>query len=521
MRRATALTTVFLCFIVFSQHATAQVTNLTVNGSSTTFTMVQGDSVQWEYDLPVGATADGEIWFDLNGNGAIDVFSDKPLFIFTQTDGDTSDIIEQAVPDMDGQVNGHIFFAMRVGLAPAQYVLKFTHSGVGDSVLGTATPLSSPAFTVSGNVTPPPGESAEYILLEAGSMDEVEPEFWNALTDQNGDYTINFDAAAGSSQWRVAVEDEFPPYVVTPAETTLSLSGNITGINFEFLAAAAQMVGYLKDDNDVALVGVPIHLRRNDGAVHRLGDTDSSGFFQIGLSAGDLTGLLWQIDSHNIEGDVATTHMAAIASDLTVNPGDSLVKNLVAYTINNQIQGQVTVNGGLPGMPFRMMATNSDTGYSRTLSDSATGNFSFGVSNKVYDYEIYIDLPPGYMHQSVLAHPGDAGIVIDITTTSVDRREPGVPSAHRLYQNYPNPFNPSTRIDYDIATRSYVRLTIYDLLGHEIATLVDEEQPPGQYQAHWVATGLASGVYLYRLQASTLSRQAGEFTGTKKLVLMK
>lgn len=91
-----------------------------------------------------------------------------------------------------------------------------------------------------------------------------------------------------------------------------------------------------------------------------------------------------------------------------------------------------------------------------------------------------------------------------------------IPSTFSLSQNYPNPFNPSTTINYSIASAGNVTLKVYDMLGREVATLVNEYKQPGNYNSQFsiVNYQLASGVYFYRLQA-------GSFSQTKKLILMK
>lgn len=89
-----------------------------------------------------------------------------------------------------------------------------------------------------------------------------------------------------------------------------------------------------------------------------------------------------------------------------------------------------------------------------------------------------------------------------------------IPARFALYQNYPNPFNPSTTIRYDLPTRAHVVLEIYNVLGEEVATLIDEEKEAGGYEATWNAGRFASGVYFYQLRA-------GEFTETKKLAFVR
>lgn len=88
------------------------------------------------------------------------------------------------------------------------------------------------------------------------------------------------------------------------------------------------------------------------------------------------------------------------------------------------------------------------------------------------------------------------------------------PINFKLHQNFPNPFNPSTVIRYHIPVSSNVNLKVYNLLGQEVATLVNEQLKPGSYKTTWVATGFPSGVYFYRLFA-------GELVETKKLILSK
>ncbi len=90
----------------------------------------------------------------------------------------------------------------------------------------------------------------------------------------------------------------------------------------------------------------------------------------------------------------------------------------------------------------------------------------------------------------------------DISSLVVDVPEPEErPRSHVLAQNYPNPFNPTTRISFQLPVAEHVRLSVFDVLGREVAVLMDEMKSPGVYELQFDGTGLTSGVYLYRLQA--------------------
>jgi hypothetical protein len=95
-----------------------------------------------------------------------------------------------------------------------------------------------------------------------------------------------------------------------------------------------------------------------------------------------------------------------------------------------------------------------------------------------------------------------------------NKDKPEVPKEFSLSQNFPNPFNPSTIISYQLPVSSKVIIKIYDALGKEVETLVNEEKPAGKYELNFNAINLPSGVYLYKLQA-------GSFVQTRKMILLK
>jgi hypothetical protein len=102
---------------------------------------------------------------------------------------------------------------------------------------------------------------------------------------------------------------------------------------------------------------------------------------------------------------------------------------------------------------------------------------------------------------------------LTVVITSVARNE-GIPSEFVLRQNFPNPFNPSTRIEFGLPKESRVKLEVYNLLGEQVATVIDEVRSPGYHAVQFSAGDMPSGVYLYRLTA-------GEFSMLRKMVLLK
>jgi hypothetical protein len=105
--------------------------------------------------------------------------------------------------------------------------------------------------------------------------------------------------------------------------------------------------------------------------------------------------------------------------------------------------------------------------------------------------------------------------------TSVEGTSQIHPEEFTLEQNYPNPFNPTTNVGFRIADFGFVSLKVYDVLGNEVATLVNENLQAGRYETTFDASGLASGVYFYRLSARIPSGQAGEFMQTRRLLLLR
>ena len=115
---------------------------------------------------------------------------------------------------------------------------------------------------------------------------------------------------------------------------------------------------------------------------------------------------------------------------------------------------------------------------------------------------------PGDVFFLRILKPFSGNDVFEFTTSTTGvsvSDQPSPSSAFRLFQNYPNPFNPTTTIRYDLPRPGHVTLTVYNVMGQEVALLISAEQGAGRHAATWDAAGLASGAYVYRLRAGAYS----------------
>ena len=189
-----------------------------------------------------------------------------------------------------------------------------------------------------------------------------------------------------------------------------------------------------------------------------------------------------------------------------------LMRRVVNDSNGNQIeQLEVIWNNNLWENSVRRFYTYIDLNY----TESAYCELWNGTNWVSGDETILIENPDGYKIGFMATH----SVTIYYKTTSVNENTNFTPIEFKLEQNYPNPFNPSTSIQYTISSKQFVSLKVYDVLGNEVATLVNEEKPAGTYEVEFSVginsiLSLTSGVYLYTLRA-------GSFVETKKMLILK
>lgn len=181
----------------------------------------------------------------------------------------------------------------------------------------------------------------------------------------------------------------------------------------------------------------------------------------------------------------------------TIQPTDSFPQASIYNGFGNPL-------GGQPGYSSTTGTTWSKVNFDltgiATEGNTIAVRFDFGADNSIQYRGWYVD---------DFSSEGFGTLI----PAGVGTHE-GAPMSFALEQNFPNPFNPSTGIRYQLPSQSHVTLKVFDVLGREVATLVNEIMPAGTYEAIWDASGNASGTYIYRLEA-------GSFIQNRKMLLLK
>jgi hypothetical protein len=151
-------------------------------------------------------------------------------------------------------------------------------------------------------------------------------------------------------------------------------------------------------------------------------------------------------------------------------------------------------------------------------------NYPYIVAGASAYHFCKIEINNQILHFTAIKSTGeviDTFTIVNPPTVIESERKQIVSQDYILDHAYPNPFNPSTTINYSIPEASFITLKVFDVLGNEVATLVNENKPAGIYEVEFSAAGLPSGIYFYRLQAVPSTNSGQTFVETKKMILLK
>ena len=312
----------------------------------------------------------------------------------------------------------------------------------------------------------------------------------NLYKNNNGTYVRMTEAQVGSivsdlglflaNLWGDFNNDGYIDCIVTRQGGQTSLynnngNGTFTRIDSSSIASSFGNYGATAGDYD------------NNGTLdlYLTGSTDSKGLYRNDLSNGNK----W------------------INIKCTGGGPQSSLSNKSA--VGTKVKAKATING-IPVWQYREVSSQNSFNSMNML------NVHMGFGNASVIDSLVIIWPRGLKEtftnvslNSFYNATEGQGIVSDISNGSIL-----LPEGFRLYQNYPNPFNPSTLIGYQLSANNFVSLKIFDIAGKEISTIVNNNQPAGNYEVTFDGGGLSSGIYFYKLSA-------GDFSETKKMSLVK
>ena len=431
---------------------------------------------------------------------------------------------------------------------------------VNHDLLLTELPKSSIEGIISDAVTGDPIEAELILILESDAAPDMEIK---TFTDANGAYSFKSVYISYENEVTypyLVVIPEYP-YALDIVEDISVSEGTATEISFELENADVLLYnGDISDDYLVYFVepfsslGVTFHFaRKSIGNVFQASRVVELAYpvaiWYTGdlvnpvLSTADEDSIISFLDAggrifltgQNIVENLSPTS-SLLTDYLNVSYGGES-KTLIARGVDGNVLtdglglfalGGTGSVGNQSSLDILVPTGNADSAMLYGITDETVAAVS--VEDSQSGYKIFLT---GFGFEGI--GPGNnrleepISLLASVLTwfgveviTGVDDVAAGLPEEYILKQNYPNPFNPITRIEYTLLSRGEVSLIIYNLLGQEVARLVSEVQQEGDHEVTWDASNFASGIYLYRLQASPTSVwRAGDFVQTRKMVLLR
>jgi hypothetical protein len=390
----------------------------------------------------------------------------------------------------------------------------------------TASAYPSPAYSVSGTVSGgSTGVSPAYSLvaLSDGPMMGGKPNILMG-TVANASGVFSFSGIPAGTYWPLAIRDYNADGYLDPSDgdpialgdSIVVLNAPITGISLTFTVMGPISFHEALDKLTTQLApSLP-----SDKLLHLVycWDLDTTGlasswsFYYSSASTHKYYNA--EVGTMDLRADTMDTYTSQWFKDWKPMTSPETAARPESVIVRTENAGgrtwRATVNPG--GLKFKMQML---LGYIRNSQFSGmafdTSKFFWGVEYQLGTYPRPDSFAQVFTKRFVADY--STGTIVSFTGVD-DHAQTGIPAALQLDQNYPNPFNPTTVVSWQLSAVSMVRLSVYDLLGREVAVLTNEQQEPGAHSVTWHAHGMASGVYYYRLEA-------GSAFEMKKMVLVR
>ncbi|MBI2618628.1 MAG: T9SS type A sorting domain-containing protein [Ignavibacteriales bacterium] len=415
-------------------------------------------------NVGLGVDPDGKVWiqrFNASGSAADSVLADTGGYVYTR-----------AIYVVNANGTPASFSPIQILTGPNESNVTVT-----DTLSGNGTSKTSGRLGYGGGIDPSTGN---FVAVWATKTAQPGLLVWKIdyKTGAGVRRTLNPTGLTTNSPASAAVNDDGEVFVagVLPDLPAIILNADLTSLGqfASSIAAFGRAIAVSGDGNDVYVprfTGLQTYVYHSDNG--SLGPYSLADSILIGASIESIalhptTGDLWVIVDRR--------------SDSTWTPNTAYAYNLTSKTLVDSF----TIAAWDPG---------------------STGPLPRGIAFDPSGLKVYV------AHFDASAEPVVRMFQL-VDLTSVEQVDPAIPAGYNLSQNFPNPFNPSTEIEFSIPEAGMTRLVVYDMLGREVRTLVNEFTAPGTYRASFWAGDFSSGTYVYVLTS-------GSVRLTKKMVLMK
>jgi hypothetical protein len=437
-----------------------------------------------------------------------------------------------------------VFPLTPVSVTPYAYVSGIVTDTLGQPLAGAVVAFLRPIqeLITPSSLTGPAQASASEIAVIPG-LGYARGVAWYGYTNASGKFFAQL--SSHRNYVALAVKDGyFARYyddVADPTQATiLPVLNDTTGVNFILHSKTSinpgSVEGTVKDSTGTEIPSRIILFPRpkeGNNVQPVFTYTDSTGYFlfeDVEAGAYNILAVPFTDCAPSFATTSGATAVSWLQADTVVvdasKPHVAIAVPTLAKSGITRVSGRVVSGNGTPLAGVRILAMQSAStivGYGLTGPDGrytveALGSGSITMLADRFRYNI-VEAPLTIPLSTFTL--GDVDFVLTSSYPLSVASESGLPDRTALMQNYPNPFNPSTQISYSVgastgaqSTVSNVRLAVYDLLGREVAVLVDERQEAGTYVVTWHATENATGVYIYRLTTSSGAL-------TRKMILVK
>jgi subtilisin family serine protease len=398
---------------------------------------------------------------------------------------------------------GHIVFNYLGGFLPDTITVTGNGKGSGE-VLRLSTEIGSGWQLVSLPVDP----VCPYIL--------------HNLFEYRGGYIVHDTLNRGKGYWKIFSDSEliFAGFPVTADTEEIDSGWNISGsISTPLASSSVSTI-------PAGLLESPFWVFTSSG--YEIADTIKPGH-GYWVKAGH-SGRLVLGNSMLQSGRGSAREALAIASSLVITDAANRSQTLY-FKKNGKDLTDVSQFDSPPIPPSGVFTARFTTGrLCETFDEGKSKTIPIIFSSAKYPITIGWKLIP--KSTSVSLEVGENAILLDSSGSTwimnpvskvllkISGRS-ALPTVYLLEQSYPNPFNPTTTIQFQLPAQSHVKLGVYNLLGQVVQTLVDDIEDAGYKHVEWNASNFASGIYFYRLEATSIANPSKTFTQTKKMLLMK